>query len=136
MERTFIMVKPDGVERGLAGEIIRRFENRGFRILALQMVNMSRDLAERHYEAHKGKSFYDGLLDFILSGPVVAMVMEADNAIELSRQMMGALNPAEAAPGTIRGDLTTETRRNLIHGSDCPEAAEREIALWFPGLAG
>ncbi|MDO8682439.1 MAG: nucleoside-diphosphate kinase [Armatimonadota bacterium] len=135
MERTFIMIKPDGVERRLVGEIIRRFENRGFDIIALKMLTMSRDLAEKHYEAHKGKPFYAALLEFITSGPVVAMVLQAENAVTLARQMMGALNPLDAAPGTIRGDFTTDTRKNLIHGADCPEAARREIALWFPELA-
>jgi nucleoside-diphosphate kinase len=132
MERSFVMVKPDGVERRLVGEILQRFEKRGLRVVALKMMNVSRELAEKHYEAHKGKGFYEDLLAFITSGPVVAVVLEADDAVALARQMMGALNPVDASPGTIRGDYTTEKQKNLIHGSDSPEAALREIALWFP----
>jgi nucleoside-diphosphate kinase len=128
------MIKPDGVERRLVGNILQRFENRGFRMVALKMLNVSRELAESHYADHKGKSFYDGLLTFILSGPVVAVVMEADNAVALARRMMGTLDPLEAMSGTIRGDLTTDTRCNLIHGSDSTDAAAREIGLWFPEL--
>ena len=129
------MIKPDGVQRRLVGDIIRRFENRGFRIVAIKMMNVSRELAEKHYEAHKGKPFHDALIEFTVSGPVVAMVLEADNAVDLTRQMMGSLDPAEAQPGTIRGDLTVDTQRNLVHGADSPEAAQRELALWFPELA-
>jgi nucleoside-diphosphate kinase len=134
MERTLVIVKPDGMSRGLVGEIISRFENRGFRIIALKMISVSLDMAEKHYEAHKGKAFYPDLLKFMTSGSVVAMVLESEDAITLVRQMMGALNPLDAIPGTIRGDLTTDTRRNLVHGADSPEAAQREIALWFPEL--
>jgi len=134
MERTFVMMKPDAVERRLVGEILRRFESKGFRIVAMKMVNMSVDLAEKHYAAHKGKPFYEPLIEFTVSGPVVAMVVEADDAIALTRRMMGSLDPMEAEPGTIRGDFTVDTRRNLIHGADSPEAAQREIALWFPEL--
>lgn len=134
MERTFVMVKPDGVRRRLVGEIIRRFEDRGFGIVALRMVTPSSELAEEHYSVHKGKPFYDGLLEFITSGPVVAMVLEADDAVRLARNSMGALKPSDAMPGTIRGDLTTDMRQNLIHGSDSLEAAETEINLWFPDL--
>jgi len=135
MERTFVMIKPDGVRRRLVGEIIRRFEARGFNIVALKLITPSKELAEKHYAAHKGKPFYDGLVEFITSGPVVAMVLEADDAVRLVRNMMGSLKPAEAQPGTIRGDYTTEVRQNLIHGADSPESAECEIALWFPELS-
>jgi nucleoside-diphosphate kinase len=131
MERTFIMVKPDGVERGLVGEIVRRFETRGFRIVALKMTDVTPELAARHYEVHQGKPFYDALIEFITSGPVVAMVLESDNAVALARQMMGALKPLDASPGTIRGDFTTDTQKNLIHGSDSLETAAFEIGLWF-----
>ncbi|MDO8587449.1 MAG: nucleoside-diphosphate kinase [Armatimonadota bacterium] len=134
MERTFIMIKPDGVKRRLVGEILGRFEKRGFQLIALKMLDVSRELAERHYEAHKGKVFYDELLEFVTSGTVVAMVLEAEDAVKLGRRMIGALDPSEAAPGTIRGDFTTSTRQNLIHGADSAEAAAREIALWFPEL--
>lgn len=134
MERTFVMVKPDGVKRRLVGEIIRRFEARGFTIIALEHLTPSRELAEQHYAVHQGKQFYDGLVEFITSGPVVAMVLEADDAVRLVRNMMGALKPAEAVPGTIRGDFTTDVRQNLIHGADSSETAALEIALWFPEL--
>ena len=129
------MVKPDGVKRRLVGEILGRFEKRGFRLVALKMVDVSLDLAERHYEAHKGKGFYDELIEFITSGPVVPMVLEAKDAVALGRQMIGSLYPSEAIPGTIRGDLTTDPQQNLIHGADSPEAAAREIPLWFPELS-
>ena len=134
MERTFVMIKPDGVNRRLVGEIIRRFEQRGFRIVALKMLDVSLDLARRHYAVHEGRPYYERLLEFIVSGPCVAMVLEADNAVALVRQMMGALNPADAAAGTIRGDFTTDVRENLVHGADSAESAAREIALWFPDL--
>jgi len=134
MERTLVIIKPDGVERRLVGEIISRFESRGFTISALKMLRPTRELAEKHYACHKGKDFYEPLLDFITSGSVVALVLEAENAVELARKTIGALDPAEAAPGTIRGDFTVDTRRNLVHGSDSPETAAKEIALWFPEL--
>ncbi|MEN6371622.1 MAG: nucleoside-diphosphate kinase [Armatimonadota bacterium] len=134
MEKTFVMIKPDGVRRRLVGEIIHRFEAREFTIVALKQLTPSRELAERHYAVHKGKQFYEGLVEFITSGPVVAMVLEADDAVRLVRNMMGALKPAEAMPGTIRGDFTTEVRQNLIHGADSSETAAAEIALWFPEL--
>ena len=134
MERTLVIIKPDGVKRRLVGEIVRRFENRGFRIVAMKMVDVSLDLAKRHYAVHEGKPFYEGLLEFIISGPCVVMVLEADDAIALVRQMMGSLNPSEATPGTIRGDFTTGVRQNLVHGADSPESAASEIALWFPDL--
>lgn len=134
MERTFVMVKPDGVRRHLIGEIIRRMELKGFDIVALKMLRPSRELAIEHYAVHKDKYFFNDLLDFITSGPVVAMVIENDDAIRLVRNIMGATNPLEAVPGTIRGDYSTTTRYNLIHGSDSLESADYEIKLWFPEL--
>jgi len=134
MERTFVMIKPDGVRRRLVGEIIRRFEARGFGIVALKMLVPPRDLAEKHYEVHKGKPFYESVVEFITSGPVVAVVLEADDAVRLVRNMMGALSPSEALSGTIRGDFTTDIQQNLIHGADSVETARAEIALWFPDL--
>jgi nucleoside-diphosphate kinase len=134
MERTFVMVKPDGVQRRLVGEIIRRFENRGLRLVGLKMVRPNRALAEKHYAVHRGKPFFNDLVDFITSGPVVAMAWEGNQAITLVRTMIGALKPEQAMPGTIRGDFTTEVQTNLVHGSDAPETAEAELALWFgPG---
>lgn len=134
MERTLIMIKPDGVRRKLAGEIIRRIESRNFDIVAMKMLTPSRELAETHYAVHKGKDFFEPTVEFITSGPVVAMVVEGDDAIQLMRTTMGATNPLNAAPGTIRGDLTISMRENLIHGSDSPETAATEIKLWFPEL--
>lgn len=131
MERTFIMVKPDGVERRLAGEILRRFETRGLRLVGLKLLKPGRELAEAHYAVHRERPFYGELVDFITSGPVVAMVWEGTDAIRLCRNMIGALKPLDAAPGTIRGDFTTEVQTNLVHGSDAPETAQNEIALWF-----
>lgn len=131
MERTFIMVKPDGVERRLIGEIIRRFETRGMRLVGMKMLRPDRTLAEAHYAVHREKPFFGELVDFITSGPVIAMVWEASEAIKLGRNMIGALKPAEAVPGTIRGDFTTEVQTNLVHGSDGLETAQNEIALWF-----
>jgi len=131
MERTLVLIKPDAVRRRLIGEIIRRIESRGLDIAAMRMLTPSRELAEEHYAVHRGKDFFEPTVEFMTSGPVVAMIVEGENAIELTRVMMGATNPLEAAPGTIRGDLTTSMRYNLIHGSDSPEAAAREINLWF-----
>jgi nucleoside-diphosphate kinase len=131
MERTYIMVKPDGVQRRLAGEIIRRFETRGLRLVGLKMLVPSREIAEQHYAVHRERPFFGELVDFIISGPVVAMVWEGTEAIKLTRMMIGALKPLEALPGTIRGDFTTEIQTNLVHGSDAPETAAAEIALWF-----
>lgn len=131
MERTFIMIKPDGVRRKLVGEIIGRIEKRDLAITAMKMLTPSRELAEEHYAAHRGKDFFDPTVEFICSGPVVAMVVEGENSIAIMRNMIGALDPAEAASGTIRGDFTISTRHNLIHGSDAPETAETEIGLWF-----
>ncbi len=134
MERTYIMVKPDGVQRRLTGEIIRRFENRGLRLIGLKMFVPSREIAENHYGVHREKPFFGSLVEFITSGPVVAMVWEGTQAVRAARQMIGATNPLEAAPGSIRGDYAVEIGENLVHGSDAPETAETEIALWFqPG---
>jgi len=135
MQRTFVMIKPDAVRRGLVGEIVSRFERRGFNISGLKMLTPSRELAEAHYAVHRGKPFYNDLVDFVTSGSVVAMVLEAENAVALARQMIGALKPEEAVPGTIRGDFTTDIQQNLVHGADSLETANREIALWFPELA-
>jgi nucleoside-diphosphate kinase len=134
MERTFIMVKPDGVRRRLVGEIIKRLETRGFQLVALKMLTPTRELAEQHYAVHREKPFFGDLVEFITSGPVVATVWEAKEAVKLSRTMIGATKPVEALPGTIRGDFTTELTENLVHGSDAPETAQAEIALWFPEL--
>lgn len=131
MERTYLMVKPDGVQRGLAGEIIARFEKKGFKIAALKMLRISRKLAEKHYGEHAGKPFFEKLVGFITSGPVVAMVIEGKDAISAAREMMGATNPLKALPGTIRGSYGIDIGRNIIHGSDSPESAQREIALFF-----
>ncbi len=131
MERTFVMVKPDGVQRGLAGEIIGRLEKRGLRIIALKMMSVGRELAEAHYGEHRGKSFYQPLVDYITSGPVVAMVVEGKGAVKAVRDMMGATDPLAAAPGTIRGTFGLDIGRNVVHGSDSKESAEREIALFF-----
>ncbi len=131
MERTFVMVKPDGVERRLVGEIIRRFENRGLRLVGLRLLTPSREIAEAHYAVHRERPFFGELVDFVTSGPVVAMAWEGNQAISLVRTMMGALKPELALPGTIRGDYTTDIQTNLVHGSDAPETAGQEIALWF-----
>lgn len=134
MERTFVMVKPDGVQRGLIGEVILRLERRGLKLVAAKFMQVSRDLAETHYAVHKGKPFYAGLVNYITSAPVMAMVWEGPNAIQAVRQTMGATRPTEAAPGSIRHDFALEVGRNLTHASDGPETAEAEIALWFkPG---
>lgn len=131
MERTFIMVKPDGVQRGLIGEIITRFERRGLKLVAMRFVHVSRALAEEHYAVHRERPFYAGLIEYITSGPVVAMVWEGPNAISVARSTMGATNPVNAAPGTIRADYGMMIGRNLVHGSDGPETAAFEIGLWF-----
>ena len=134
VEQTFAMVKPDGVRRGLTGTIIARLEAKGFTIKAMKLMRISRELAERHYGEHQGKPFFEGLVSFITSGPVVAMVVEGENAILEWRRMMGATNPKDAAPGTIRGDLATTIDENVVHGSDAPATAEREIGIFFdPG---
>ena len=137
IERTYIMIKPDGVERRLTGEIIRRFENRGLKLVGLKLLVPPRETAEKHYAVHSEKPFYGSLVDFVTSGPVVAMVWEGPEAIKLGRQMIGATKPLDAQPGTIRGDYTCDVMSNLIHGSDAPETAAEEIALWFPdGVIG
>ncbi len=130
-ERTLILVKPDGMQRGLAGEIISRLESRGLRIVGLRMLRVDEALAKRHYAEHEGKPFFAGLIDYITSSPIIAAVLEGTRAIEVVRKTMGATNPADAEPGTIRGDLSVELGRNLIHGSDGPDSAAREIALFF-----
>lgn len=131
IQRTLVFVKPDGVKRGLVGEIIRRFEQRGIKIIGMKMVRPTRELAERHYAVHREKPFFENVVQFITSGPVVAMVLECPNAIEVIRQMMGATDPLNATPGTIRGDFGLDIEQNVIHGSSDPEAAEYEINLWF-----
>jgi nucleoside-diphosphate kinase len=131
MERTFVMVKPDGVERRLVGEIIRRFESRGLKLIGLKLLRPDRALAEQHYAVHREKPFFGELVNFVTSGPVVAMAWEGNQSITLVRKMMGALKPEEALPGTIRGDYTTDVQTNLVHGSDAPETAQAELALWF-----
>lgn len=131
IEKTFVMVKPDGVQRGLVGKIVQRFEERGLKMCALKMMRIPKELAERHYEEHKGKSFYDPLLSYITSGPVVCMVLEGENAVASVRTMMGKTNPQDAVPGTIRADFGQVTGRNIVHGSDSPESAKREINLFF-----
>ncbi|MGF1569352.1 MAG: nucleoside-diphosphate kinase [Nodosilinea sp.] len=131
MERTFLMIKPDGVQRGLISEIIGRFETKGFTLVGLKLMSVSRELAEQHYGVHRERPFFAGLVEFIISGPVVAMVWEGEGVIASARRMIGATKPLEAEPGTIRGDLGVTVGRNIIHGSDAPETAQAEIALWF-----
>lgn len=132
MERTFVMLKPDAVERKLAGELIRRIEAKNLNIVTMKMMRIERKIAETHYGEHREKPFFRELVDFVTSGPVVAMIVEGPNAISVMRAMMGATNPFNAAPGTIRGDFGLDLTKNLIHGSDSPESAKREIALFFP----
>jgi nucleoside-diphosphate kinase len=134
MERTLILVKPDAFARNLTGEIIARFERKGLRLVALQRRVMDRSLAERHYAEHEGKAFYEELVGFITSGPLVAMVLEGEHAVVAARQVIGATNPIEAAPGSIRGDYAVEVGQNMVHGSDSPESAAREVSLFFPEL--
>jgi nucleoside-diphosphate kinase len=131
LERTFIAIKPDGVQRGLVGEIIHRFEAKGFTLVGMKFMNVSRELAEKHYDVHKDKPFFSGLVEFITSGPVVAMVLEGDGVVASARKIIGATNPLNSEPGTIRGDFGVSIGRNLIHGSDAVETAQREISLWF-----
>ncbi len=131
MERSFIMIKPDGVQRGLVGAIIGKFETKGFTLVGLKQMSVSRELAESHYAVHKERPFFKGLVDYIISAPVVAMVWEGDGVIASARKLIGATNPLEAEPGTIRGDYGITIGRNIIHGSDAPETAQSEIKLWF-----
>ena len=131
MERTFLMIKPDGVQRGLVGEVIKRFETKGFTLVGLKLMAVSRELAEQHYDVHRERPFFAGLVDFITSSPVVAMVWEGDGVVASARKIIGATNPLTAEPGTLRGDFAITIGRNLIHGSDAIETAQREIALWF-----
>ena len=134
MERTLILVKPDAFARNLTGEIISRFERKGLRIAALKHMQLDEDTAKRHYAEHEGKPFFGELVDFITSGPLVAMVLEGESAIKAARQVIGATNPLEAAPGSIRGDFAIEVGQNMVHGSDAPESAAREAELFFPSL--
>lgn len=137
-QRTLVLVKPDGVRRGNVGEVLRRIETKGYALVALEMRTATRELLEEHYAEHAGKSFLPGLLDFMTSGPLVAAVVEGHGVVEGFRSLAGATNPTVAAPGTIRGDLArdwgTPAMQNVVHGSDSPESAARELALWFPGL--
>jgi nucleoside-diphosphate kinase len=131
MERTFIMIKPDGVQRNLVGEVIRRFETKGFKLVGLKLLSVSQELAAKHYDVHKERPFFAGLVEFITSSPVVAMVWEGDGVVASGRNLIGATNPLTSAPGTIRGDFGVSVGRNLIHGSDAIETAQYEISLWF-----
>ena len=129
--KTFFMIKPDGVQRNLVGEIISRVEAKGFSITKIKMMTISKDLAEKHYEEHKDKPFFSDLVSFIISGPVVAMQVDGENVVVQIRNLMGATNPSESTPGSIRGDLATELDKNVVHGSDSDESAERELSLFF-----
>ena len=133
-ERTLVLIKPDGVSRGLVGEVISRIERKGLTLAALELRNVERGVAEQHYAEHASKPFFESLLEFITSGPLVAAVVEGDNAIAAFRQLAGATNPVQAATGSIRGDYAVEVQYNIVHGSDSPESAKREIDLWFPGV--
>ena len=132
VEQTLVLVKPDAMARGLAGEILGRFERRGLVVRAARLVRVDRELADRHYEEHREKPFFGELVEFITSGPTLALVLEGESAIPVVRTTMGATNPADSSPGTIRGDLALAMPDNLVHGSDAPESAQREIELWFP----
>jgi nucleoside-diphosphate kinase len=134
LDRTLILLKPDAFERGLTGELIARFERKGLRIVALKLMTVDRELAEHHYSEHSKKPFFGELIEFITRAPLVAMVLEGESAVDAARQLIGATNPIEAAPGSIRGDFAIEVTFNLVHGSDSPDTAEREIKLWFPEL--
>ena len=131
VQRTFVAIKPDGVQRGLVGEIVSRFEKRGLKLIGMKFMQVTAELAQTHYGEHKGKPFFDGLVGFITSGPVVAMVLEGKDAIAIARNTIGATNPSAAAPGTIRGDFAVEIGRNIVHGSDGPDSAKREIGIFF-----
>ncbi len=134
MERTLILVKPDAFARNLTGEIIARFERKGLKLVALKQMTMNHDLATRHYAEHDGKPFFEELVEFITSGPLVAMVLQGESAVEAARQVIGATNPLQAAPGSIRGDFAVAVGQNMVHGSDSPESGAREVALFFPDL--
>jgi nucleoside-diphosphate kinase len=134
MDRTLILVKPDAFERGLTGEVIARFERKGLRIVAMKHMTVDSELAEEHYAEHAERPFFGDLVDFITGGPLVAMVLQGHEAVTAARQVIGATNPLEAAPGSIRGDYGLEVQTNLVHGSDSPESAQRESALFFPEL--
>ncbi len=131
MERSLVLIKPDAVQRGLIGEITTRLEKEGLKLIAMKMIHMNRELAERHYAVHKGKPFFEDLIAFITSSPVIAIVIQGDNVVEIIRHTMGETNPAKSAPGTIRGDFALTMKHNLIHGSDSPENAATEIELFF-----
>jgi nucleoside-diphosphate kinase len=133
-ERTLVLIKPDGVSRGLVGEVISRIERKGLTLAALELRNVERSVAEQHYAEHATKPFFESLLEFITSGPLVAAVVEGDNAIAAFRQLAGATNPVQAATGSIRGDYAVEVQYNIVHGSDSTESAKREIDLWFPNV--
>jgi nucleoside-diphosphate kinase len=135
MERTLILVKPDAFARGLTGEIVARFERKGLKIVAMRHMQVTEDLAKQHYAEHDGKPFFGELVEFITSGPLVAMVLEGDSAIRAARQVIGATNPLEATTGSIRGDFATEVGKNMVHGSDAPESGTREAGLFFPELS-
>ncbi len=134
MERTLILVKPDAFARNLTGQIIARFERKGLRLVAMKLMTMSRELAVQHYAEHEGKPFFDELVSFITSGPLVAMVLEGESAIVAARQVIGATNPLEATTGSIRGDYAVTVGQNMVHGSDAPDSAAREVGLFFPDL--
>ncbi len=134
MERTLILVKPDAFARNLTGEIVARFERKGLRLAALKQMTMSPELAERHYAEHEGKPFFEELVSFITSGPLVAMVLEGEQAVAAARQVIGATNPIDAAPGSIRGDYAISVGQNMVHGSDSPDSSAREVGLFFPEL--
>jgi len=131
VERTFVAVKPDGVERSLIGEIIKRFESRGLNLVGLKLMTVTREMAEQHYGEHKGKPFFEGLVKHITSGPIVAMIWEGKNAVVLARNTIGSTNPLDATPGSLRGDLAVDIGRNIVHGSDSQNSAEREIKIFF-----
>jgi nucleoside-diphosphate kinase len=134
-QRTLVLLKPDTVRRGLAGHVLERFESKGLTIVAMELRHIDASVADAHYAEHVAKDFYPPLRDFVTSGPLVALVLEGDEAVEVVRALNGATDGRKAAPGTIRGDFSLSNRENLVHGSDSPESAAREIALWFPGLA-
>ena len=134
MDRTLILIKPDAFARGLTGEIIARFERKGLKLAAMNLITMSRELAERHYAEREGKGFYEELVSFITSGPLVAMVLEGEQAVTAARQAIGATDPLQATTGSIRGDFAISVGQNMVHGSDSPESAAREVALFFPDL--